>query len=764
LEPLENLSSLRALTIPGRFPWVGGARPCNSSAGLEGSLRPVSALGSLEVLALPWNDLEADISALRGLSLLTTLSLNENKLSGNLSSISNLTPLQMLQLRGPPCLPSNPSTFSIFGVLVYWCDDTAPPGATLEALPGGGVGGAKYMNLSEAGTSGKIVGEVSAIQNMTALKHVDLGFNNIGGAIDDAVRGTPKLEYLDVSWSYVYSRDGLSSLAALLELRHLEASMAALAGNFSSLGGLTNLTFLDLDQNLLVGGDMADLGGLTKLRLLGLKTTNVTGNPNVVAGMTELTALKLLRLADPSCELFSPGCGLYPQLSPDSLAKLLELEHLAVENVRGSKGEGVVFQNLTKLRTLSCRKCSAEGTLSELLGDVPGLEALHLAGNPLRGDLSFLANYPELASLDLSASAMDGPDLLPLQNLSKLTHLDLDLSNITGTLEPLRGMPLNFLQMDNNSLTGSVEPLQSLTQLQDLSLGNNSLSGNIASFGGLRQLTHLNAGQNFVRGDVAALADLTELEALILDGEGSGLQGIVSGNLSFVRGMSDLRTLSLENQNLSGGLEGLESLKEISYVRAGHNNLSGTLGPLSNLANLVVLSLPGNGITDFGGWGVPASLRVLNLEENLLEDDIGELQAALPFDLMSLDLANNRMVGDLGTFVERIKQTELLMLDVSGNPDVTGKVDVDDLNYFQKVRLQTPSTTLSRMTVNSIPFSKTAEKMTIDQTEYVALDRKPRLTTSTGGKEEWPCNPRDVFTEVYGQQGYARPRVQSPSK
>ena len=174
LEPLENLSSLRALTIPGRFPWVGGARPCNGSAALEGSLRPVTALGSLEILALPWNALEADISALRGLSLLTTLSLNENKISGNLSSISNLTLLQMLQLRGPPCQPSNPGTFSIFGVLVYWCDDTAPPGATLEALPGGGVGGAKYMNLSEAGTSGKIVGEVSAIQNMTALKHVDV--------------------------------------------------------------------------------------------------------------------------------------------------------------------------------------------------------------------------------------------------------------------------------------------------------------------------------------------------------------------------------------------------------------------------------------------------------------------------------------------------------------------------------------------------------------------------------------------------------------
>ena len=43
--------------------------------------------------------------------------------------------------------------------------------------------------------------------------------------------------------------------------------------------------------------------------------------------------------------------------------------------------------------------------------------------------------------------------------------------------------------------------------------------------------------------------------------------------------------------------------------------------------------------------------------------------------------------------------------------------------------------------------------MTIDQTEYVALDRKPRLTTSTGGKEEWPCNPRDVkFTDSKGIQ------------
>jgi hypothetical protein len=351
-----------------------------------------------------------------------------------------------------------------------------------------------------------------------------------------------------------------------------------------------------------------------------------------------------------------------------------------------------------------------------------------------------MANFPELMSLDLSSTVMDGPDLWPLQNLSKLTHLDLALSNVTGSLEPLRNLPLNLLQLDNNFLTGNVQPLQYLTGLRVLTLANNSLSGNIASFSGLVQLTQLNAEENSLGGDVKVLANLTNLNTLIMDAE--RVSGMVSGNLSFVHDMSALRTLSVVGQNLSGGLEGLESLTEIAFLQAENNNLTGTLDPLSNLTNLVVLGLANNSMTALGDWDVPASLRVLNLEGNLLEEDILELQAALPFDLVSLDIGNNSFFGDLGIFVDRIKKTELLNLDVSANPNITGSVNVDDLNYFQKVRLETPSTTLTRMTVSSIPFSKTAEKLRVDQAEYVALDHKPRLTTSTDGKGERTCDSK----------------------
>ena len=607
------------------------------------------------------------------------------------------------------------------------------------------------MNSSEAAVSSKIIGPVSAIQNMTVLRHVDLSFNDIDGSIDDAVRGTPMLEHLDVSWNYIYSGDGLSSLSALTELQRLEAGMTGIAGNFSSLSGLTSLTHLDFDRNLLIGGNMSDLGALTKLRSLNLKTTNVTGDPNVVAGMTELTALGIIRLSDPSCEVLSPVCGLYPQISSVTLSKLPDLEHLVLENVQEGEGRGVTFRNLTSLRTLSCHKCSAEGNLSELIGEDPYLEALHLSGNPLHGDLSYMANFPELMSLDLSSTVMDGPDLWPLQNMSKLTHLDLALSNVTGSLEPLRNLPLNLLQLDNNFLTGSVQPLQYLTGLRVLTLANNSLSGNMASFSGLVQLTQLNAEENSLGGDVKVLANLTNLNTLIMDAERVG--GMVSGNLSFVRDMSALRTLSVVGQNLSGGLEGLESLTEITFLRAENNNLTGTLDPLSNLTNLVVLGLANNSITALGDWDVPASLRVLNLEGNLLEEDILELQAALPFDLVSLDIENNSFFGDLGIFVDRIKKTELLYLDASANPNITGSVNVDDLNYFQKVRLETPSTTLTRMTVSSIPFSKTAEKLKVDQAEYIALNHKPRLTTSTGGKGERSCDSKKIrFTEGKGLQ------------
>ena len=145
----------------------------------------------------------------------------------------------------------------------------------------------------------------------------------------------------------------------------------------------------------------------------------------------------------------------------------------------------------------------------------------------------------------------------PLQNLTRLTELDLD-GNELSDVSPLNVLVnLKILDLHDNEVS-DISPLSNLIRLTDLDLDDNQIS-DITPLSGLTALTYLDLDGNQIS-DVAPLKDLTNLIVLDL-----------------------------------------------------HDNTVSDVSPLSSLVNLTVLDLSSNQISDFS--------PLAGLIENLVEYD-----------------------------------------------------------------------------------------------------------------------------------------------
>ncbi len=150
------------------------------------------------------------------------------------------------------------------------------------------------------------------------------------------------------------------------------------------------------------------------------------------------------------------------------------------------------------------------------------LDALGAAGRPKIADLSPLAAYTQLRSLNFANNAIR--DLSPLAGMVHLTSLNLS-NNKLDDLRPLATLKeLSYLVLDGNSQIKDLSPLIALAQLETLSLQRIQLN---------------NAGvQTLGRADVVISGAMLQLRSLYLNGNCE---------------VSDLKPLSfLQNLSLLG--------------------------------------------------------------------------------------------------------------------------------------------------------------------------------------------------------------------
>lgn len=264
---------------------------------------------------------------------------------------------------------------------------------------------------------------------------------------------------------------------------------------------------------------------------------------------------------------------------------------------------------------------------------------------------------------------------LVVSGTNRVTELGLDQAGYAGSLTSSTwNLPyLENLDLSNNFFSGPIpDSLSNLTRLRLLVLSRNSFSGEIpASIGSLYSLEHLYLDNNNLQGRVPAslngLVSLKRLELQVnklagefpdlgslknlyfLDASDNAISGDVPAYLP-----ASLVQISMRNNYLKGNIP--ENIKNLSYLQVmdlSHNKLAGSVPYfLFNHSSLQQLTLSNN---QFTSVQVPGNLGVIGSELIAVDLSYNELRGFLPAfmaympKLSALSLENNRFTGMIPT-------------------------------------------------------------------------------------------------------------------
>ncbi|XP_042499522.1 MDIS1-interacting receptor like kinase 1 [Macadamia integrifolia] len=232
---------------------------------------------------------------------------------------------------------------------------------------------------------------------------------------------------------------------------------------------------------------------------------------------------------------------------------------------------------------------------------------------------------------------------LNISGISRVTEVSLDQAGYTGSL--------------------SFSACNYLPYLETLDLADNSLAGSIpTSLSNLTRLRRLGLSGNFFSGEIpTSIGSLFALEELYLDH--NQLQGSIPASF---KGLSSLKRLELQGNKLSGEFPDLGPLKNLTFLDASDNAISGGV-PVGLPGSLIEISmrnnsLDGNLTEKIGDLGF---LQVMDLSHNQLSGTVSSILFQHP-SLQQLTLSYNQLSSiqvpsDMGAM------SELVALDLSYN-------------------------------------------------------------------------------------------------
>ncbi|OAE31448.1 hypothetical protein AXG93_725s1380 [Marchantia polymorpha subsp. ruderalis] len=476
-----------------------------------------------------------------------------------------------------------------------------------------------------------------------------------------------------------------ASLGALTALTQLDIENVRFNGPIpDSLGDLGNLERLKLRQAGLQGLIPESLCNLSKLQVLDLTDNAITGN--VPACVTEWTQIAAIRLA--ANELSG---AISENIS--QLITLVELD-LAENGFEGYIPRSL--QKLQKLEILSLSANSLNGSIPSALTGLKSLQVVALDHNQLTGGVSsWWYRLENLTQIELNDNQLGGNIYLPgsTEALAPLQKLSLQNNKFGGTIPPELGNFVGAVAIDlsNNQLTGPIPDSLGNNTFGTLLLSNNRLTGGFPLSLARLQTVRLDGNQ---------LDDLTAIGSVPTDGFnviselGLGENRLAGPWPTWISELVNLSTLDVSSNNISGPIPvALLSSQNLQYsLNASHNPLNIPLpGGVGFVSQLGILDLTATGLTGSLGASFFKSFPLVSslyLGENALVGD-------LPFDLPAmlnpstniLDLSNNFFTGK----VPRFFNLEFLMyLDLVGNsfafgPLLDGSEDEDNEEDDHKV-------------------------------------------------------------------------------
>ncbi|RID57868.1 hypothetical protein BRARA_F01214 [Brassica rapa] len=332
---------------------------------------------------------------------------------------------------------------------------------------------------------------------------------------------------------------------------------------------------------------------------------------------------------------------------------------------------------------LSIDCCSWEGIKCDDTSE-SDVTAISLPLRRLSGNLSWsVQNLHRLSHLDLSHNLLSGP--LPPGFFSALDHLmvlNLSYNSFSGELPLEHGsnkffFPIQTIDLSSNLLQGQILNtsiyLLGAFSLISFNVSNNSFTGPIPSFMCMSspQLSHLDFSYN----DFAGRISRGQGRCLNLSVLRAGFNNI-SGEIPVeIYNLSELEELFLPANHLTGKIDNsITRLKKLTLLELYFNHLEGEIPKdIGHLSSLQSLQLHVNNITGT----VPLSLTnctklvKLNLRINRLIGNLTELEFSQLQRLKILDLGNNSFTGDVPEKVFSCKS--LTAIRFAGNK-LTGQI------------------------------------------------------------------------------------------
>ncbi|RZC66523.1 hypothetical protein C5167_010217 [Papaver somniferum] len=231
-------------------------------------------------------------------------------------------------------------------------------------------------------------------------------------------------------------------------------------------------------------------------------------------------------------------------------------------------------------------------------------------------------------------------------NFPYLVTLDVSRNYLSGSIpESISALTrLRRLGFSGNSFTGELPAsLGYLTNLEELYLDNNRLQGAIPeSFNGLVSLKRLELQGNKISGEIPDLSSLKNLT--FLDASDNGISGNFPATLP-----SSLMTVIMRNNYIQGNLpDNILNLEFLQVMDLSHNLLSGSvISALFSHPSLQQLTLSHNKLTYVQvprNLGTESELIALDLSNNELEGLLPAFMALMP-KLSALSVENNRFTG-----------------------------------------------------------------------------------------------------------------------
>ncbi|XP_047147548.1 receptor-like protein EIX1 [Vigna umbellata] len=603
----------------------------------------------------------------------------------------------------------------------------------------------RYLDLSYNNLDGKIPCQLG---NMSQLRYLGLSANSFSGALPFQVGNLPYLKTLRLGGDFDVKpkdADWLSSLSSLthlaidglhnpdwlhmihypklgeLRLVHCSLSDTHIHSLFYSPSNFSNsLTILDLSSNMLTSSTFQLLSNFSlNLQELYLSHNNIVFSSPVHSTFPSLVILdlsynkmsssvfqgifnfssKLQNLYLQNCSLGDDSFLMSAISITNSSSSLVSLD-LSFNLLKSSSIFYWLFNSTTNLRTLELNDNMLEGPIPDGFGkEMNSLEVLCLFRNKLQGEIpSFFGNMCTLQSLYLSNNKLSGQISSFFLNSSwcnrhVFQNLYLSYNNITGTLTMSIALlsELEGLLLDGNCLEGDVTEshLSNFSKLWFLSLSDNSLSLKIdpnwvppfqiihlglrscklgPSFPSWlqtqRSLVSLDISDNGLKGSVPKLFwnNLQNVEYLNMSQ--NNLTGAIPNNISFK--LFNISSIFLNSNNFEGKIP--QFLLQASNLNLSDNKFSDLFSFLCDQRTyaMVTLDLSNNQLKGQlpDCWKYVDRLLLLNLSNNKLSGKIPVSMGSL-VELEVLVLRNNNLTGELASTLKNY--SNLIMLDVAEN-------------------------------------------------------------------------------------------------